>query len=167
MPRSFIMGPFPQAYTPLEEALVDAGIPPPISIPSSIVTNIAALIGAFVPETVASQPGFQPRDEDIASIGIPSSALFLIGSGLLSFTALGPGQLFLGINEPFVSNNSGSFQVTITPQQVIPEPPSLALWGIGIIGLFGCSWQRKGAGKRSPERLRSSIVAIDLFPNTQ
>jgi T5SS/PEP-CTERM-associated repeat protein len=114
--RSFIIGGAPSGFLPLEEVLVDAGSPVPITDGSSTILNVGALIGAFVPESIAAQPNFVPRDEDVVTagqVGISSSGLFLVGAGPVSFTAPGPGRLYLGINEPFVSNNAGSFAVGI------------------------------------------------------
>jgi hypothetical protein len=114
--RRFIIGSAGSAYLPLEEAAVDAGIPVPITDGHSKIDGVGALIGAFVAESTAAQPTFAARDEDaigLGQIGITSGALFLIGTGPFTFTAPGPGRLYLGINEPFVSNNDGAFNVSI------------------------------------------------------
>ena len=120
-------------YTPLEEGLLDFGVTVPIGDMDSTVLNVSALIGAFVPESRASEPGFVPLDSDIVegSRGIFSSDLFLIGNGL-TFVAPGEGRLYLGINEPYMINNSGSFSVSMTP---VPESSSVMpiLFGLLLI----------------------------------
>ncbi|MGE3818777.1 MAG: hypothetical protein AB7I30_05030 [Isosphaeraceae bacterium] len=141
--RSDLIGPFGSAYTPLEEKLVDAGTPPPISDGTSPVLNVGALIGAFVPQSIVSNPQFTPFDEDVVPVGISSPSLFLIGSGPVQFTAPGAGTLFLGINEPFVSNNAGSFSVTIL---AVPEPSSTTLALTGAAALLAvrlAGWSRR------------------------
>jgi hypothetical protein len=120
-------------YTPIEEGLLDFGVPVPIGDMDSTVLNVSALIGAFIPESRASEPGFVPLDSDIVegSRGIFSSDLFLIGNGL-TFVAPGEGRLYLGINEPYMLNNSGSFSVSVTP---VPESSSVMpiLFGLLLI----------------------------------
>ena len=75
-----------------------------------------ALIGAFVPASVVSMPGFSPVDgsKGLAAIGISPSSLIYIGRR--SFIQIsGPGTLFLGINDAdaVVWDNSGSLTVRV------------------------------------------------------
>ena len=124
---------FTISYTPLEEPLVESGaltIPRPDGDP---IENIGALIGAFVPASVANDANFSPFDEDIVDEGIPSTDLFLIGSKA-TLSSPGPGSLYLGINEWFASNNSGAFQVAIDP---VPLPAAAWLLSSGLIGVVG------------------------------
>ena len=110
------------SYTPLEESLVESGaliIPRPAG---DLIENVGALIGVFIPASVASDPTFSPFDEDLVALGIPSTDLFMIGFGT-TFTAPEAGSLYLGINEWFAENNSGAFQVTIDP---VPVPAALS-----------------------------------------
>ncbi|MCC9603404.1 PEP-CTERM sorting domain-containing protein [Stieleria sp. JC731] len=113
-----------QTYTPLEQQFVDSGV---LTIPRPVgdsLSDTGALIGAFVSSTTASFSKFQPRDPDtlgLDGIGIAPQDLMLIGDGEFSFTSTEAGRLYLGINDLFPSNNSGSFTVTIT---AIPEPTS-------------------------------------------
>lgn len=145
--RAPILGPFPFAYTPLEEKLVDAGTPPPITDPTSTVLNVGGLFAAFVPESLATTPGFLPLDSDLTAVGIPSSALFLVGSGPIGFVASGPGRLYFGVNEPYVSNNAGQFEVTVGPGTVsaVPEPSTFALFAASAVCMAGINcFRRRG-----------------------
>lgn len=141
--RGVIIGGFPEAYTPLEEQLVDASVPVPTTDHASTVLDVGALMAAFVPESVASAPGFAPLDDDVSLIGIPSGALFLVGSGPTTFTSPGAGRLYFGINEPFVSNNSGAFSVDVSP---VPEPGTLLLV-VSLVGLGAILLRGHGFGR--------------------
>ncbi|MCP4934228.1 MAG: hypothetical protein GY927_08495 [bacterium] len=137
IPLSFFLGDpiLVTDYTPLQEAAVDAGGTAPGAAP-----DFGALMGAFVSATfLNANPGFVARDEDLVTVGIQSTALFLIGLSS-SFTALEDGKLFLGVNDTFTGNNSGSFTVDIT---TVPLPAALPLFGtaLSIMGLIG--WRRK------------------------
>jgi hypothetical protein len=91
---------------------------------------LGALIGAFVPSGTPGNDGF---DEDIGG-DVAAAALFLIGSGPFLFTAPGAGTLYLGINDSYVANDSGSFAVTITQVRAteVPEPATLMMLGLGV-----------------------------------
>lgn len=73
----------------------------------------ASLIGAFVPQSVVSNPKFQPVDgtKGIAAVGIAPSQLFFVGN-LHAIVVNTAGTLYLGINDNMVGDNSGSFTVT-------------------------------------------------------
>lgn len=75
-----------------------------------------ALIGAFVPASVVSMPGFSPVDgsKGLAAIGIAPSSLMYIGRAAF-IQISGPGTLFLGINDAdaTVFDNSGSLTVRV------------------------------------------------------
>lgn len=127
--QPFIGGILGNVVFPLEEALFDDGDPandPEFANGSAPVSNVGAVFGAFVPLSVTTDPGFLPLNEDPVVLnasppasGIPSDAIFLIGAGPHEFTAPGPGTLYLGINEPFVTNNIGAFSV-----EVLDLPPA-------------------------------------------
>jgi len=80
--------------------------------PTKQVTHIGALIGAFVPASIANQAGFQPVDgtKNLVQIGIEPSTLFFVGTRH-SITVSSAGTLYVGINDNNVSDNSGSFTV--------------------------------------------------------
>jgi hypothetical protein len=129
VPRSVIMGNLNLAYTPLEEGVIDGGGSVPTTDANSTVNEVGALIGAFVPSATVSASGFSPIDAKLSdpNPGVNSTALFFVGAGPFTFTAPGAGTLYLGINEPFVSNNTGSFSATIVS---VPEPSALVLAGL-------------------------------------
>ncbi len=107
-------------YLPLEEPLIDAGLDPSQLPPT--VEHAGALMGAFVPESISSSPLFVPIDEDLVApgeFGITSDSLFLIGEGWYIFVAPEPGQLYLGVNDQWVENNSGAFDVTLLAESEI------------------------------------------------
>ena len=87
-----------------------------------------------------------PRDDDFGSPGIASSQLFFIGSGPFTFVTPGAGTLFLGVNDTFAINNSGSFTANVS---VVPEPTSFALLALGI-GVLMRRRKRGGVGPDCP-----------------
>jgi hypothetical protein len=101
-------------YTALEEREIDLGNAAQNNLPTE-VEQLGALIGIFVPQTAAGQAGFLAQDGDVTTTGLDSEDLFLIGADLHLFVAPGPGTLFLGINEAYALNNSGSFEVKVDP----------------------------------------------------
>jgi hypothetical protein len=102
-------GPYPAStfQFPLQEAKGVA--------PHTKLNNIAALIGAFVPQSRAQLSGFSALDgtKNITKVGIMPSSLFFVGESK-SITVKLAGTLFLGINDTLVSDNSGGFTVQVT-----------------------------------------------------
>ena len=92
--------------TPLQES---------IGVVGGEVTNLGALIGAFVPESLVKTPGFQALDGTrlTTGVGIMPNMLFFVGTYNV-IQVRGPGTLFLGINDGNVSDNSGSITVEAT-----------------------------------------------------
>ncbi|HSF18342.1 MAG TPA: hypothetical protein VLK65_22610 [Vicinamibacteria bacterium] len=91
--------------TPLQEAVGTA---------FGVVKNQWALIGAFVPKSVADSTEFSAVDgsKGTAAVGIPPNSLFFIGN-YYTLDVSGPGTLYLGINDPGVADNSGGYTVKI------------------------------------------------------
>lgn len=109
-------------FTPLEEALLDLG-----GTDDTLMENLGALIGAFVPTAQVNAPNFRASDDDISYGSLPSSSLFFVGTSL-TYTATEAGTLFFGINEGYVLNNSGAFSVTVDPSvSAVPLPAGLPL----------------------------------------
>jgi hypothetical protein len=83
--------------------------------PTTTIFKIGALIGAFVPQARVQTAGFQPVDatKNIAPIGIMPGTVFFIGTGR-TITVTEAGTLFLGINDWYVPDNFGGFNVTVT-----------------------------------------------------
>jgi hypothetical protein len=81
------------------------------------VTNVGALIGAFVPAQLVQTPGFQPVDQTKLDpgVGISPDKLFFVGRYNV-IRVNGPGTLYLGINDCICDDNEGSLTVTVTKQ---------------------------------------------------
>ena len=79
------------------------------------VNNLGALMGVFVPQSRVLRKGFNALDgtKNITRVGIMPGWLFFIGEGK-TFDVKGAGTLFLGINDTYVGDNSGGFNVTVT-----------------------------------------------------
>jgi hypothetical protein len=83
--------------------------------PHTKIGNIAALIGVFVPQSRVLRKGFNALDgtKNVARVGIMPGGLFFIGEGK-TIDVKEAGTLFLGINDTYVADNSGGFNVTVT-----------------------------------------------------
>lgn len=79
--------------------------------------NLDALLGVFVPQARAGHKGFSPLDgtKAVTRVGIMPNRLFLIGEGR-TFDAPGAGTLYLGINDCWVGDNGGGFNVEVSVQ---------------------------------------------------
>jgi len=78
-------------------------------------TRLAALIGVFVPQARAAHKGFSAIDGTKAAVqvGIMPGWLFFIGQSK-TFDVKESGTLFLGVNDYWVGDNSGGFNVEVT-----------------------------------------------------
>jgi hypothetical protein len=96
------------AQTPLNEAL---------GIGQGKITQLAALIGVFVPQSRAQHKGFYPLDgtKNMTQLGVLPDGLFLIGTSKTG-SVNQAGTLFLGINDYGAADNSGGFNVTVSAQ---------------------------------------------------
>lgn len=94
---------------PLEEAKGVA--------PHTAVTNLDALIGAFVPQSTVNASGFMPVDgtKNAAPVGVLPNTLFFIGTKR-TICVKQAGTLFLGINDMIVHDNGGGFTVTLSTE---------------------------------------------------
>jgi hypothetical protein len=101
-------GPWPTAGNqyPLQEAR---------GVTTQAAFRIGALIGIFVAASRVNAAGFMAIDgtKNAAPAGIVPGGLVFIGKGK-TFNVAEAGTLFLGINDTFVSDNSGGFNVTVT-----------------------------------------------------
>jgi hypothetical protein len=74
-------------------------------------------MGAFVPQSVVTSPGFSPVDNtkvmNDVLVGITPNMLFFVG-GHTKLEVNGPGTLYLGIDDDIVSDNSGSLTVRVS-----------------------------------------------------
>jgi hypothetical protein len=74
-----------------------------------------ALIGVFVSQSRVQRAGFNALDgtKNVTKVGIKPGYLFFIGTGK-TFSVSQAGTLFLGINDIYVGDNGGGFNVTVT-----------------------------------------------------
>lgn len=81
------------------------------------VTNVMALIGAFVPESLVKENDFQALDGTrvTSGVGIMPDKLFFVGSYNV-IQVSGPGTLYLGVNDMIVDDNVGSLAVEVSGQ---------------------------------------------------
>ena len=79
------------------------------------ITHLDALIGVFVPQSRVQRVGFSAIDgtKNATRVGIMPNKLFFIGTGK-TFSVSQAGTLFLGINDCWVSDNGGGFNVTVS-----------------------------------------------------
>jgi len=82
------------------------------------VYNLWSLIGGFVPQSRALRKSFNALDgtKNITKVGIMPGNLFFIGESK-TFEVDQAGTLFLGINDTYVGDNSGGFNVEVSFQQ--------------------------------------------------
>ena len=88
-----------------------------VGVTFGTITNMGSLIGAFVPEPLVNTSGFQALDGTklTSGVGITPDRLFFVGT--YNVISVGPGTLYLGINDPGVADNSGSLTVTVEAKQ--------------------------------------------------
>jgi hypothetical protein len=105
--------PFTIGQIPLQEAAGVGG-----SVQSC---TIGALIGAFVPRSTVNNPDFKPVDgtKNLVAVGINPNMLFFVGV-YSAFEANGPGTLYLGMNDGYAADNSGSLSVSALLNAVPP-----------------------------------------------
>jgi hypothetical protein len=79
------------------------------------MTHLDGLIGVFVPQSRVLRNGFNALDgtKQVTHVGITPDRLFFIGTGK-TFRVKEAGTFFLGINDCWVSDNGGGFNVTVT-----------------------------------------------------
>jgi len=96
------------AQSPLEESRGVAG---------GKISDLDALIGVFVPAARANHPKFTAIDgtKDATHVGIPPGDLFFVGEAK-TIVVNEAGTLFLGINDWWMGDNSGGFNVELTVQ---------------------------------------------------
>ncbi len=94
------------AQSPLEEASAFAG---------GTIPDLDSLVGVFVTKWRVSRSGFKAIDgtKNVTPVGIHPGLLFFIGEGKTIQTD-GPGTLYLGINDWYVSDNGGAFVVSVS-----------------------------------------------------
>jgi hypothetical protein len=105
--------PFTSGQIPLQEA---AGVGGGVQS-----CTIGALIGAFVPRSTANNLDFKPVDgtKNLVAVGINPNMLFFVGV-YGAFEANGPGTLYLGMNDGYAADNSGSLSVSAALNYVPP-----------------------------------------------
>ncbi len=94
-------------YVPLQET---------VGVTGGTISNLMALMAAFVPESDVNTVGFSAVDQTIIqtdAVGISPSDVFFVGSRK-SIQVSGPGTLFLGPNDCTAFDGSGSLVVAVS-----------------------------------------------------
>jgi hypothetical protein len=79
--------------------------------------DMGALFGVFVPQKTVQRKAFNALDgtKNVTRLGIMPNRLFFIGTGK-RFWVTQAGTLFLGVNDSWVSDNGGGFNVAVAAQ---------------------------------------------------
>jgi hypothetical protein len=91
-----------------------------IGVTNGSISNVDALIGAFVPAYIVNTLGFAALDSTKKPSYVPPKAgiaprkLFFVGSQTTYVDVRERGTLFLGINDWYCSDNGGGFRVRIS-----------------------------------------------------
>jgi hypothetical protein len=99
----------------------------PISFLSSNNAQLSGDIVTFTGSTSSADDGFAAQIRGVFDASHPLTFTFST----------------LGTNPQQPGFDSVGFTVAAPPGTIIPEPPSLALLGLGAIALAGWRWQRK------------------------
>jgi hypothetical protein len=133
---------------------------PPLFALSGMTGPYSSLVGVFLnsSQTVPVPPDLDFGTADLRAFSTLAPALqqvFFIGDGL---TGVGTGdvqffqipagadEFYLGLFDDINNNNVGQLQVSIAATPV-PEPATLLLFGIGILGLIGYGLRRSRHGR--------------------
>lgn len=159
-------------FTSGEEPLVESGA---LVLPRAAGTPVAGwgtLIAAFVPTARASAANFVAIDNDApgsGKVGIDSNTIFIAGAGPAQFTAPSAGTLFLGINDTFAANNTGSLSVRV---ETIPSTSVSATINndsdldgvIDALDVFPCDNKISSVVYSPAENSYGSLMFEDLWP---
>jgi hypothetical protein len=117
---------------------------------------VDSLVGIFTPAPLTAPPA-TPSVTDFSTLSPQLGQVFFIGDGLTG-TGTGTRQTFFvpagATTLSFANidgfgwfNDGGAFDVTVLSPALngAPEPASLSLFGLGIVGMGGYAWRRRRA----------------------
>ena len=122
------------------------------TVPNATATVAIAGLGVSAAFTI---PTITVDNQNLSLAGLSAPdqnrAILLVASPAFAtynlVTSVGPATGSTGFNPGFAfSTAAGDFSLRAAPgatfqASVVPEPPPLALFGIGALGLVGCSWR--------------------------
>ena len=126
----------------------DAGGDPAVVFTSPAnahLTQAAYFLAHYFPTTDFPYNGYDLDGVFTNSVGSIIGDPFPIGDHRTVIVPQGATQLQLGMDDTYYGDNSGSVTMSVTESAATaaPEPSSLALFGLGSLGLLVYGWRRR------------------------